>query len=110
MDKVKSENATLQGTNKVLKEEMESISKDLVNVKTDKEFIEEESSILKQEKEEISIELDSQKKLAEENDGKVKDLQRQNQEIQEQMKLLEMEKNNLNLKCEELTNEVTIIL
>ena len=85
---------------------METISKELTNSKADKDFIEEELTLLKQEREEISKEGEEKKKVLEETDLNLKDALRLNQELQEQMKLLETEKNNLNTKCEELTSEV----
>lgn len=105
LDKVKGDNASLQGTIQVLKQEMKTISKELTNSKADKDFIEEELTLLKQEKEEIWKENEDRKKEIEETEVKWKDVLRQSLELQEQMKLLEVEKENLNKKCEELTSE-----
>ena len=109
-EKLKSENNTLSATNKVIKQEMETLSNEIANLKTDKEFVVEESSILRQEKEDISKELETQANLAKENESKREELHRKNQELSEQIKLLETEKERLNGKCDQLTNEVCYII
>ena len=86
--KLKTENEALSSTHRASEQEMETLRKEISDLKTDKSFIDEESTILRQEKDDLKEELEKHK-------DSFNELKKRNEEFAQQIQMLHAENQRL---------------